>query len=124
MEIKIKAIGFNKGTIGWLKDQLESGKGNLVEGIVKDSHQHGLWFKSDDISQYLAAFDVYDTKEITFGRYDISGDHYRDLIWTDAAWGILMDIAQQWCDGMNNVRENDTIDGWKPVMQRVEIRDQ
>ena len=118
MEINIKKIGTTLGTIGWLKRGLESGDLFLEEGTLKSNGNHGLWLKSRDgsINQFMAAYNVYG---LSYSDGIPSALQYKPAvkredglgIWTDAAWGVIREIAEDWCDQLNSERENDAYDG-------------
>lgn len=112
MNIQIKSIGYNIGTVGWLKSGLESGSLVISEGKLKSNGNHGLWIKGDNINQFLGAFNVYGFRDWRLDgcipKYAVANDFAdRDPIWTDAAWEKLMEIAQKWCDEQNEIRKND-----------------
>jgi hypothetical protein len=108
MNINIKSIGYNVGTIGWLAKGLESGSLKLEDGELKSNGNHGLWLKGER-QQFLAAFNFYgfDRLENFEIKYEIAEAEQRDPIWTNAAWDKLMEIAQNWCDEQNEIRKND-----------------
>lgn len=108
--ITIKSIGYNVGTIGYLRSALASGKLTLSEGTLKGNGNHGLWL-SGERNQFLAAFNRYDLRIgdcANVDSYDTADDSDRDPIWTNAAWTALMEIAQQWCDERNAARAADS----------------
>jgi hypothetical protein len=113
MNIPIKSIGYNIGTIGWLAKGLESGTLKLEEGKLKSNGNHGLWLKGER-EQFLAAFNRFGFTTGDYNldiKYNIAGDYPndRDPIWTNAAWDKLMEIAQKWCDEKNEIRESDKL---------------
>lgn len=127
-QINIASIGFNIGTIGWLKLGLTSGTIILEEGTLKGNGNHGLWLKYGGNSQFLAARNKYglDPRQ-PFARgvylgYAPAGPEDRSGMWTAAAWAALMSIASQWCDEMNAARASDSDETFNPVIRRVEIK--
>lgn len=112
MEIKIKQIGWNKGTVGWLSKGLESGELKLTEGTAKSNGNHGLWLEGSDFKQLLAIYNYWNLSDYevadseTYKTVTWEGEIQKPF-WTDAAWTSLMDIAQQWCDICNAERAND-----------------
>lgn len=109
LNISIKSIGYNVGTIGYLKTGLQNGSLRLEEGKLKSNGNHGLWLKGEQ-TQFLAAFNQYGLRPSDCAaaiRYDVADDQDREATWTDAAWETLMEIAQKWCDEKNEAREND-----------------
>ena len=116
MDIKIKKNDWNIGTIGWLSKGLESGEIKISEGTLKSNGNHGLWLTGPDgLRQYLASYNYYNISDAelrgseayTVGCGSSDGDSCRIGIWTDAAWEIVQDIAQQWCDECQKIRDND-----------------
>lgn len=105
--IKIKAIGYKAGTVGWLAAGLQNGTIELSEGTLKSNGNHGLWIKSGQVSQLLAARDRYDVGDqlASARRYEHVDREDRNSIWTDAAWGTLMQIAADWCEQCNAIRD-------------------
>ncbi len=110
MEIKITKNGNNLGTIGWLAKRIETKEVSFSEGSLKGNGHHGLWLNGPKgLSQFLGAFNQYDSNSYEDPRYEVAfmpGD--REPIWTDAAWTVLIEIAQAWCDDCNEYIENET----------------
>jgi len=110
MNITIKKIGYNIGTIGWLATGLQNGEITIAEGTMKSNGHHGLWLKAGTRSQFLAAQNQYNASHDEFigaSNYHCCDDQERDGIFTDACWAALMEIAQQWCQGLNAERAED-----------------
>jgi hypothetical protein len=109
MNIKIKSIGYNIGTIGYLATGLKSGALKLNEGKMKSTGNHGLWLAGER-SEFLGAFNRY---ALTLRDF-VGADEYRpadaaelDPIWTDAARAKLVEIASNWCAEQNQKRKDD-----------------
>ena len=123
LNVSIKSVGYNVGTIGYLRAGLASGKLTLEEGTLKSNGNHGLWLTGER-KQFLAAFNRYglsigDCSEVD--RYDTADDHDRDPIWTNAAWKALMEIAAKWCQERNEARAEDAEDVSDAVMSAVHM---
>jgi len=119
MEINIVKKGHNVGTIGWLAKGLDDGSLALNEDTLKSNGHHGLWLDGPGLSQFLAAFNQLGLDGNDFVHYAIACDLTdRQTLWTNAAWGVLMDIAQQWCDQCNEAIENE--DAVEIKINRVE----
>lgn len=116
INIAIKSIGYNVGTIGYLRAGLETSSLRLEEGKLKSNGNHGLWLQGER-TQFLAAFNRHDftTCLNMYGNsidngaseYAIADFEDRNPIWTNAAWESLMEIAQKWCDERNECRVRD-----------------
>ncbi len=124
MQITIKKNGRMQGTIGWLAKKLEKGELFLEEGNLKSNGNHGLWLKdtTNNFAQFLAAFNQYGVKghDCVDIKYDIANEYEdREQCWTDAAWKVLMEIAQEWCDEMNEIIDSEEEPSIKIV--RVEM---
>lgn len=123
MEISVKRIGSAKGTVGWLAKGLETGALVLEEGRIKGNGHHGLWIKGEGISQFLAAWNVYDLSAHVLpnaASYHPADAHEREGLWTDAAWESLMSIARQWCDACNEAVSNEAPQDFS--IRRVEAK--
>ncbi|MFA4871309.1 MAG: hypothetical protein WC623_24130 [Pedobacter sp.] len=126
MNITVKRIGYNIGTVGWLAQGLEDGSITIFEGVTQQSKHHGLWIESKASKDILAVFNQYG---LTAGEYE-NADQYclydyaekggRENLYTPACWETLENIAQQWCDGCNAERERDTSTEVK--IRRVELQ--
>ena len=110
MEIKIKQIGTAQGTVGWLSAGLGSGNLKLGEGKLTRNGNHGLWLKGGGVSQFLGAFNQYGIpSDEQCACYDHCSDEDRDQMWSDAAWGVLMTIADHWCALCNEAIEAESV---------------
>jgi hypothetical protein len=125
MEIRIDRKGNNLGTIGWLAKGLESGELKISEGSMKKNDHHGLWLSGGGVNQFLAAFNQYDHKAYDHYadafKYETANYDDRGPWFTDAAWEVLMTIAQQWCDQCNQVIEDESAP--KFTISRVEVHE-
>lgn len=104
--INIASIGYNKGTVGWLKSHLESGEIVFEEGITKNTNNHGLWLKYGNQQMFLAAHNLWND-----GKYCVVDREEYDNIFglTPACNSIVNTVALEWCDHHNDIRENDEI---------------
>jgi len=111
MEVKIKRIGNERGTSGWLAKGLENGDIEITEGRLKGSGNHALFihYKSEEkeFSEFLAGYDHLRIGSTEYTISDGEERQYENNIWTPAAYKTLLKIAQQWCDMCNAEREND-----------------
>ena len=111
MNIKIKRIGYHKGTVGWLAAGLQDGSLQIIEGRMKKSGNHGLWLKGpEQLRQFMAAHNRYNLSILEYDkadRYEPCGDEDRGPFLTDACWQSLRQIAREWCDLCNAERDQD-----------------
>lgn len=126
MDIKIKKIGHNIGTVGWLANGITNGTIRIEEGHTKSNIQdgkeygrkHGLWIKWGEKDQMCL---------VRQNPYGLTPDEYKDCykyeivprngdpIWskgdvigcTDACWSVLDEIAEAWIDHITAEREKD-----------------
>ena len=118
MNITIKNMGHNHGTSGWLKEEIEAGRMNIVEGITKEGNI-GLWAKhitpERKKSMCLALYNPYgmDGKD-----YEMCSPMHNSCPGdpgavenvfglTPAALRSVLNIARAWCNKKNEEREND-----------------
>jgi hypothetical protein len=127
MEIKIKKVGNEIGTVGWLAAGIADGSIKITEGRTKSQivnniecgAKHGLWLYWGDGKQMLclALQNAYGLTPDDFAdcyKYEIiekNGDpvwSHGDMIGcTEACWDTIIEIAQGWIDHTTEQREKD-----------------
>lgn len=121
MEIKVKKNGYKVGTSGWLLEQLKSGDLVLSEGITQKDEMHALFLKSKskDFYRILAALGTkcygnpFEKCEycVNFSKTWFVSVHHdfdgKPGYFTQRAWDALIEVAQEWCDELNEERRND-----------------
>jgi len=124
MDVKIKSIGWNQGTSGWLKSEIEAGRMWFAEGVSK-SGRHGLYLyrkleNGKTEGQPMALYNPYDLSNAEcqgseeYQVLDMTGctgsprstGNYYDL--TPAAIRSVQAVAEQWCEKRNSERERDS----------------
>lgn len=123
MEIAIKKIGYNVGTVGWLAKGLTDGTIVIYEALTL-SEKLALWFKTKtgetEHKFAIAIYNPYSNYDWevegaeqfapkTFGGSpdDPAACKYGALPLTDACKCTIYEIATQWCAARNAERYND-----------------
>lgn len=114
MNIKIDNKGNTKGSLGWLKQNLEAGDLQFEEAILKDD-TIGLFLKGSVAGKsiLLAYFgpEGYHERHSTNAKYNLHEDHeYMHAIsmsYTKKCWEKIQEVAQIWCDTRNEELENE-----------------
>jgi len=109
LNIKIKQLGTEIGTVGWLAKGLADGSLGVHQGRTKDGSP-GLWFDypgeaGKRASFILALRDPYGLQDTQYAQEQpiILAPRVHDGCWggdpigcTDACWRSLMEIAEKW----------------------------
>lgn len=115
--IKIKDIGFNRGTTGWLSDGIFNKQITIVESVTK-SDKPGLFMRvinenKSITSICIALYNPYDVGEdfvpMNGSHHDDPGALYDTIGMTKACRQALRDIATTWCQYKNAKRDNDKV---------------
>ncbi len=108
MQFSIPNTGYKDGTCGWLASGLSDGSITIRPGTTKGG-AGGLWIKSPIGEGCLAIFNEFDLTDDLLrdcNRFDVVTLGFAgDLPLTKAASQYLREIAQQWCDAANELRE-------------------
>lgn len=113
ININIKSIGYNVGTSGWLKAQLESGAAKISEGLSTKSKNHGLWLHYDNNGPKQVCIAIWDQYSLggEFSKYTPCQHDENDFdydIFTPAVKRALRRVALSWCEEVSASREEDT----------------
>lgn len=126
MELTIKKIGFNRGSIGWLAAGLADGSLIIKEGRKADNGNHALFFRDGNREQMLACQNFFG---LTPADYIAGSELYKPILleylfydFTPASWRALMNIAQQWCESCNEDRNNEQDINF--TIARIEVSEQ
>lgn len=118
MEITIKKIGYNVGTVGWLAAGIADATINIQEGISK-SKKLGLYLSAEEQSSCIAIYNPYDLTNADLadseeykpldmdGGGTDPGTCYCTLPLTPACKSTILEIAETWCKSKNTKREQD-----------------
>lgn len=123
MDVTIKNIGYNKGTSGWVKTEIEEGRMEFREGVTQ-SGDHALYLThhvgDKKRSMCIAVYNPYDLDngesggewekytplKMDGGSYDPGATcNIYDL--TPAAAKAILKVAREWCDVKNENRKED-----------------
>lgn len=106
----IPNTGYKTGTCGWLATGLADGSITIYPATSK-SGKGGLWIKTPIGNECLAIFNEFDLTEEQMcraRRFGVITQGFCDTLpLTEAASKYLWEVAKQWCDAANALREND-----------------